>query len=114
MNRISLDAQGGQWLADMTSWARESAPDNNEQLERLRRNLHLARQQALTERQRQVLELYYDRGLTMGQIAIKLHLNRSTISRTLRRAKGTAVPLPALQPVRKSAAHSCGFSGGAV
>ena len=87
MNRISLDAQGGQWLADMASWARESAPDNNEQLERLRRNLHLARQQALTERQRQVLELYYDRGLTMGQIAIKLHLNRSTISRTLRRAK---------------------------
>ena len=87
MNRISLDAQGGQWLADMASWARESTPDNNEQLERLRRNLHLARQQALTERQRQVLELYYDRGLTMGQIAVRLHLNRSTISRTLRRAR---------------------------
>ena len=87
MNRISLDARGGQWLADLASWERESAPDNNEQMERLRRNLRLARQQALTERQRQVLELYYDRGLTMGQIAFKLHLNRSTISRTLQRAK---------------------------
>lgn len=87
MNRISLDARGGQWLADLASWERESAPDNNEQMERLRRNLRLARQQVLTDRQRQVLELYYDRGLTMGQIATKLHLNRSTISRTLQRAK---------------------------
>ena len=66
MNRISLDARGGQWLADLASWERESAPDNNEQMERLRRNLRLARQQVLTDRQRQVLELYYDRGLTMG------------------------------------------------
>ena len=87
MNRISLDARGGQWLADLASWERATAPDNNEQLERLRRNLRLARQQVLTARQQQVLELYYDHGLTMGQIALKLHLNRSTISRTLQRAR---------------------------
>lgn len=87
MKKISLDAKGGQWLADLVSWERESAPDNEEQLERLRRNLRAARQQVLTDRQRQVLELYYDRGLTMGQIALKLHLNRSTVSRTLRRAR---------------------------
>ena len=87
MSRISLDAKGGQWLADMASWERESAPDNSEQLERLRRNLRLARQQALTDRQRQMLELYYDQGLTTGQIALKLHLNTSTVSRTLRRAR---------------------------
>lgn len=67
--------------------SRESAPDNREQLERLHRNLRLARQQALTDRQRQMLELYYDQGLTMGQIALKLNLNRSTVSRTLSRAK---------------------------
>ena len=79
MERISLDARGGQWLADLASWERENAPTNDEQLERLRRNLRLAR--------RQVLELYYDHGLTMGQIALKLHLNRSTVSRTLSRAK---------------------------
>ena len=34
-----------------------------------------------------MLELYYDQGLTMGQIALKLNLNRSTVSRTLSRAK---------------------------
>ena len=66
MERISLDARGGQWLADLASWERENAPTNDEQLERLRRNLRLARRQVLTERQRQVLELYYDHGLTMG------------------------------------------------
>lgn len=87
MKQLSLEAKGGQWLADLASWERESAPDNREQLERLHRNLRLARQQALTDRQRQMLELYYDQGLTMGQIALKLNLNRSTVSRTLSRAK---------------------------
>lgn len=87
MNRISLDARGGQWLADLTIWERENAPDNGEQLQRLRRNLELARQQVLTPRQREIMELYYDQGLTMGQIALKLHLNTSTISRTLCRAR---------------------------
>ena len=42
---------------------------------------------ALTKRQQQMLELYYDQGLTMGQIAAKLHLNRSTVCRTLQRAR---------------------------
>ena len=87
MKRVSLEEKGGQWLADLASWVRVSAPDNREQLERLHRNLRLARQQALTDRQRQMLELYYDQGLTMGQIALKLNLNRSTVSRTLSRAK---------------------------
>ncbi len=54
---------------------------------RLRRNLRFARQQVLTKRQQQMLELYYDQGLTMGQIAAKLHLNRSTVCRTLQRAR---------------------------
>ena len=69
MNQISLDAKGGQFLADLANWQRESAPDNSADLERLRRNLRFARQQVLTKRQQQMLELYYDQGLTMGQIA---------------------------------------------
>ncbi len=87
MNQISLDAKGGQFLADLSNWQRESAPDNSADLERLRRNLRFARQQVLTKRQQQMLELYYDQGLTMGQIAAKLHLNRSTVCRTLQRAR---------------------------
>ena len=72
---------------DLANWQRESAPDNSADLERLRRNLRFARQQVLTKRQQQMLELYYDQGLTMGQIAAKLHLNRSTVCRTLQRAR---------------------------
>ena len=60
MNQISLDAKGGQFLADLANWQRESAPDNSADLERLRRNLRFARQQVLTKRQQQMLELYYD------------------------------------------------------
>ena len=44
MNQISLDAKGGQFLADLANWQRESAPDNSADLERLRRNLRFARQ----------------------------------------------------------------------
>lgn len=36
MNQISLDAKGGQFLADLANWQRESAPDNSADLERLR------------------------------------------------------------------------------
>ena len=37
MNQISLDAKGGQFLADLANWQRESAPDNSADLERLGR-----------------------------------------------------------------------------
>ena len=41
----------------------------------------------LTPRQKQMLELYFDQGMNMPQIARALDLNRSTVSRTLRRAR---------------------------
>ena len=71
----------------MTVCMREHAEDNSDQLERLRRNLRRAREQELTPRQREILALYYDRGLKMPQIARKLGINRSTVSRTVKRAK---------------------------
>ena len=43
MNQISLDAKGGQFLADLSNWQRESAPDNSADLERLRRALPASR-----------------------------------------------------------------------
>lgn len=87
MKRVSLDAKGGQWLADLAYWEQTFAPCNDEQLSRLRQNLHLARQQVLTPRQRQIMELYYDHGLTSGQIALRLGVNPSTVIRTLQRAR---------------------------
>jgi len=71
----------------MAVWNRQNAEDNSERLARLRRSLRQAREQELTPRQRQMLELYYDQGMNIPQIAGELGLNRSTVSRTLRRAR---------------------------
>ena len=87
MRNTPYNIRGGEWIGDMTVWLRDHAEDNSDQLERLRRNLRRAREQELTPRQREVLALYYDRGLKMSQIARKLGINRSTVSRTIGRAK---------------------------
>ena len=41
----------------------------------------------MTPRQREILGLYYDEGLTMSQIGERLGLNRSTVCRTIHRAR---------------------------
>ena len=82
-----FDTRASEWIGDLTVWKRQNAEDNSERLDRLRRNLRQAREQELTPRQRQVLSLYYDQGMNIPQIAGELGLNRSTVSRTLRRAK---------------------------
>lgn len=41
----------------------------------------------LTDRQRQCLSLYYFNGLTMPEIALKLGINKSSVSRAITRAK---------------------------
>ena len=85
--RYNGNTRASEWLGDLTVWNRQNAADNSEQLDRLRRNLRQAREHELTDRQRQMLELYFDQGLTIPQIAGELGVNRSTVSRTLRRAK---------------------------
>lgn len=87
MRDTRFDSRSSEWIGDLAVWKRQTDPDNAEQLERLRRNLRKARDRELTPRQRQVLSLYYDRGLTMAQIAGRLGVNRSTVCRTLRRAR---------------------------
>lgn len=87
MRDTRFNNRSSEWMGDMTVWMREHAEDNSEQLSRLRRNLREARKRELTERQREILSLYYDQGMTMPQIAEHLGVNRSTVSRTLRRAK---------------------------
>lgn len=87
MNNTHYDTRASEWIGDLTVWNRQNASDNAEQLDRLRRNLRKAREQELTPRQRQMLELYFDQGMNIPQIAGELGVHRSTVSRTLRRAK---------------------------
>lgn len=65
----------------------EQGEDNSDQLDRLRRNLRLARQSELTERQREVLRLRYEEGMSLSAIALRLQVNKSTVSRTVNRGK---------------------------
>ena len=82
-----FDTRASEWIGDLTAWNRAHAQDNTEQLDRLRRNLRRARELELTPRQRQMVELYYDQGMNIPRIAQELGVNRSTVSRTLRRAR---------------------------
>ena len=87
MRDTRFDSRSSEWIGDMTVWLRENAQTNDDQLDRLRRNLRRARELELTPRQREMLNMYYDHGMKMSQIARRLHVNPSTVSRTLRRAR---------------------------
>lgn len=76
-----------EFIGDLAAWNREHSEDNSEQLERLRRNLRRAREQELTPRQKQMIRMYYDEGKTMTKIARLLHVNKSTVSRTIARGR---------------------------
>ena len=68
--------------AGLQAWLRAQSGDNRQ---RLLRNLPRAVAAELTPRQREILALYVDRGMTMSQIAQQLRINKSTVSRSLRR-----------------------------
>ena len=75
------------FYGDMAAWLRANAQDNDGELLRLKRNLRLARQEALTARQRQLLRMNFEQNKTVTEIAQELGVNKSTVSRTLLRAK---------------------------
>lgn len=87
MSATSFDSRSSEWMGDLTVWLRQNASDNGEQLNRLRTKLRYARSAELTQRQQQLLRLYFEEGKTMPQIARELHVSCSTVSRTLRRAR---------------------------
>ena len=87
MKSTPYDSRAGGIAGDMSVWLRSVQEDNEEQLSRLRRNLRRAREQELTPRQRQMLELHYDQRLSVTEIAKELGLHPSTVSRTLGRAR---------------------------
>jgi len=87
MNNTPFNSRSSEWIGDMTVWLRENSEDNSLQMERLRRNLRQARERELTQRQKQILDLYYDQHLSINKIAHLLGVQPSTVSRTLERAR---------------------------
>ena len=72
---------------DMSAWIAAHAGDNESDLARLKRNLRLAREEELTARQRELLRLRYEENLSVSEIAALIGLDKSTVSRTLSRAR---------------------------
>ena len=87
MNATPFNTRSSEWAGDMTVWLQENADDNQEKIERLLRNLRKARIQELTPRQQQMLSMRFEQNMSGAEIARELGLNRSTVSRTLRRAQ---------------------------
>lgn len=85
--RPAVLRRNNEFLGDMAYWERENGEDNSEQLERMRRNLRRVRAAELTERQAEMVHLYYDLGMNMPQIARELGITKSSVSRTLARGR---------------------------
>lgn len=73
--------------AGLEHWLRETSGDNSQRRERLRRNLRRVMKQELTPRQQEILQLYFFENRTMAEISELLGVHKSTVSRTLQRAR---------------------------
>lgn len=72
---------------EMAAWLRDNGEDNENDVRRLKRNLRLAREQELTPRQRQLMQMRFEQNMSVTEIADALGLDKSTVSRTITRAK---------------------------
>ncbi len=79
--------RGKAYAADMAVYAREMSSDNSREISRLKRNLLRALREDVTAKQRQVLLLYYGQGLNMREIGEMLGVDKSTVSRTIKRGE---------------------------
>ena len=73
--------------ADLARLAEIMAEDNQNRIQEIHDALAKALREEVTDRQRQVLFLYYVQGMNMRQIAEALGVERSTVSRTLKRGE---------------------------
>lgn len=79
--------RGGQYAADMAAYTRQMAADNTREQSVLRENLLYALEEDISPRQREMLLLYYNQGKNMREIAQELQVDRSTVSRTIKRGE---------------------------
>ncbi len=84
MTNIAYDPFG---RGGLEQWLRRAAGDNAVRRERLRRNLHQAMERELTPRQREMMRLHFDEGYSVTDIAQRLGVNKSTVSRSIARSQ---------------------------
>ena len=79
--------RGRAYAADMAVYTRAMSADNSAELSRLKRNLAAALREDVTEKQREALLLYYGEGLNMREIGERLGVDKSTVSRNIKRGE---------------------------
>ena len=85
MRTVSYDNTFG--MVDQAVYTELMAQDNKDQINRLKRNLTHALRQDITQRQREYMMLYYGKSMSMEAIAQQCGVNKSTVSRTLKRGR---------------------------
>ncbi len=79
--------RGRLYAADMAMYSRQIAQDNSQEISRLKRNLLRCLREDVTARQRQVMLLYYAEGKNMREIGEAMGIDKSTVSRTIKRGE---------------------------
>ena len=71
----------------MAVYAQVMAEDNAQQIGRLRRNVMRALREDVTPRQRECMLLYYEKRLNMREIGELMGIDKSTVSRNIKRGE---------------------------
>ena len=87
MRNTPYSIRNNEVYGDMAAWLRANAEDNESDVRRLKRNLRLAREEELTPRQRQLMQMRFEQNMSVSEIAEALGLDKATVSRTITRAK---------------------------
>ncbi len=85
MRTLSYDNSFG--MVDLAVYTQLMADDNKDTINRLKRNLTRALRYDITDKQREYMMLYYGKQMTMEAIANEKGVNKSTVSRTLKRGR---------------------------
>ena len=79
--------KGKLYAADMAMYSRQMAADNSREISRLKRNLIRCLREDITAKQRQMILLYYADGKNMREIGEAMGVDKSTVSRNLKRGE---------------------------
>lgn len=71
----------------LTEYVQQFAATNTDEMDRLKRNLIRAMNEEVSKRQRTMLVMYYVDGMKIREIAKKLNVSPSTVSRTIKRGE---------------------------
>ena len=81
--------RGAAYAADMAEYARaiSNQNTNTDTMSRVKQNLIRALREDVTPKQRTALLLYYGEGLNMREIGARMWVDKSTISRNIKRGE---------------------------